>query len=642
MSKPNNRYIFLVVGCLMCLPQLLLAGDDIKYPVFAIPDSLKQGANVVLREESQIFIQSDVNNATYKVTRVVTILNRSGDEYTHFRIYQDKFRELTDFSGVIRDALGNVIKKIKKSDLKYSSISESAGTTDNTYISYECYLPSYPCTVEYTYQEKWKNGILAYPGLFPYEGYAQSVEKVSFRIETPTSVQIRERNNFGGTLKKEVEGNKNIYTILLNNQKAISLEPLSPSYTDIFPWMRIAPADMFCYDSHCGSMKDWNSYGLWINDLLQGRDVLTPQLTAKLQELVQGAKTECEKVQIVFDYLQKNTRYVNIQLGIGGYQPFDALTVSKMSFGDCKGLTNLMKAMLSAVGVDSRYTLIKMDDKEKDLLPDFPNFFQMNHVILMIPQKNDSIWLECTSQTLPFGYVHQDIAGHNAIVVSDRGGQMVRLPAYADKQNLKETKVEIVLDDNGGASGKIFIKSYLDEYEGSVSDVRSNDRERIVRHISHDTKFPQLKIGKYTATEDRSSYPSTRIEADYISSDFGNRTGSRLFIPLCPLSKENFNILTAATRYKDIERKNGYVEADSIIITLPTGYTVESLPKDVEKSTPFGVLKTQAKAEDNRIIYTQTIDIYSGRFDRSQYAAMKDFFAQITATVQRNIVLKKQ
>lgn len=630
----------LLITCFIAQPLLLLAADDVKYPVASIPDSLKQGAHAVVRESSEAFIQSDINHATYKVTKVVTILSQQGDGFAHFVSYGDKFREITDFSGTIRDASGNVIKRIKKSDLRVSSVSESAGTDDRFSIIYICSLPSYPCTVEYAYQEKWKNGIVSYPIFRPQDGYFESVEKADLRIETPLSVQMRERNNFEGKLKKESIGDKNVYSISMVNRKAIAQEPLSLSSNEVLPKMMTAPVDM-CYDSFCGSMKDWNNYGLWVAGLLKGRDALSPDLVTKLQGLVQGAKSDKEKIQILYDYLQKNTRYVSIQLGIGGYQPIDALTVSKMGFGDCKGLTNLMKAMLSSVGIESRYCLIELDATEKDLYPDFPSFYQLNHVILMVPQRNDSIWLECTSQTLPFGYIHQNIAGHNAIVVSDKGGQMVRLPAYTDKQNRTESMMTVAVSEEGSATGKVAFVEYLDGYESTVPGFRSNDKERILRYLNGNIKLPQVKIGKFTIIEDKSSFPSSRIDADFEASDFANRTGSRLFIPACPFAKLSFNVLTASTRNLDIALKTGFSQSDTVIITVPQSYTLESLPKDINVVTKFGSIKTQAKMEGDKITYVQDIDIISGLYNRSQYTEVKDFFAQITAAVKRNLVLKK-
>ncbi len=55
--------------------------------------------------------------------------------------------------------------------------------------------------------------------------------------------------------------------------------------------------------------------------------------------------------------MQDKTRYISVQIGIGGWKPMLADDVNKLGYGDCKGLTNYTKALLEAVDVPSYYTL---------------------------------------------------------------------------------------------------------------------------------------------------------------------------------------------------------------------------------------------------------------------------------------------
>lgn len=93
-------------------------------------------------------------------------------------------------------------------------------------------------------------------------------------------------------------------------------------------------------------MSSWQSYGIWQNSLLTGRDQLAEPIKLKLRELTAGCNTPREKVQAVYNYLAETTRYVSIQLGIGGLQPIAASDVCRAGFGDCKGLSNYTHAML--------------------------------------------------------------------------------------------------------------------------------------------------------------------------------------------------------------------------------------------------------------------------------------------------------
>lgn len=599
---------------------------------------LYENANAILKDYSAVYTQTDLNNATYKVSKTITILNKQGEDFGHFFTYGDKFTELKDFSGVIKNSAGTVVRKISKKDLTISSISEHL-STDDYRIVYKCKHPTYPYTVEYTYQQRIKNGIISYPPFTPVNDYLQSVEQASYTIQLPADVKIRYRSNFDCDIEEGNENGKQTYTFSVRNLKAIDSEPQAPPFKEIVPHVLIAPTD-FCYDSKCGNMSDWKSYGKWVSTLLEGRDALSPDFVGKLKELIKDAKTDREKVKILYKYMQDNTRYVSIQLGIGGLQPIDAISTSKSKFGDCKGLTNLTKAMLNAVGIKSNYCEI-YSGSQKYLHRDFTNVTQTNHVILMVPLQNDTIWLECTDPTAPFGYIHDRIAGHDALVITDDGGKICRLPTYSDQQNKKETKLLINISEDGTAKGNITFVEHLVGYDYTRSYIMSNDREKMVMYINGNVNMPKLQLGKINNSEEKSDLPFCSLTSDYEAPDFANKTGTRLFLAICPLKKNNYNIFSASKRSLDIYLSQGFSESDSIIINIPESYTHETLPKDISLETDFGTFSTQCTVEGNKIVYTQNTDIFSGRYSKDRYKEVKDFFGEISSAIKRKIVLKK-
>lgn len=613
-----------------------------EYPAFTIPENLKTDAVAVIRNNTTTFSQSDKNNATYKVTKVITILNRQGDGYALFREFGDKFREFKSFSGVIRDASGKIIKKIKKGDLIISSLTDSNTLADDTYqIFYESKSPSYPYTIEYEYEKKYKNGIISYPPFDPIDGYRMSVEKSLATIELSPDMELRYKANYESNLKEDIINSKRVYTVSLDNAKAYSNEVLSPSALEIIPFIQFVPID-FCYDSFCGSLKDWKNFGLWEANLLQGRDVIPADLANKIAEISGETKDDREKVKVIYEYLQDNYRYISVQLGIGGLQPIDATSVAKTKFGDCKGLSNLMKAMLKSINIPSNYASIRMGGK-KEFLKDFTSVNQMNHVILMVPLPGDTIWLECTSQTLPFGYIHSKIAGHDALVIDEngKGGIICRLPTYSDEDNKSDIKLVIDVNENGSAKINSTFTEHLFKYDRYSSTFNSNDRNDHVAYINGSLNLPTTKIGSISTSEDRSPKPSCTLVCDLTVEDLANRTGSRLFIPLCPLKKGNLNVFAPSKRTYDIEIDLGSTDNDTIIFNIPESYVLESLPKDVDIETPYGSFKSSVTQEGNKITHIQHSTISSGRYDKEKYDDIKAFFAQIMNAVKRKLVIKK-
>lgn len=94
-------------------------------------------------------------------------------------------------------------------------------------------------------------------------------------------------------------------------------------------------------------------------------------------------------------------------------------------------------------------------------------------------------------------------------------------------------------------------------------------------------------------------------------------------------------------RIYDIKIDQGYSENDTIVFNIPASYALESLPKDIDLTTPFGSFRASATQEGNQLIYTQHTVIATGKYDKEKYDEIKAFFAQITNAVKRKVVLKK-
>ena len=174
---------------------------------------------------------------------------------------------------------------------------------------------------------------------------------------------------------------------------AQSLPPLESEPYDLplhqtMPVVYFAPSD-FRYAGTEGNMATWQDFGRWQYALLQGRDGLDEAFCQQLHALTDTCSTDRQRVRLLYDYLAANTRYVSIQLGIGGWQPIAAEEVHRTGFGDCKGLSNFMAAMLREVGVESVYTIIST--RNERLLTDYASISQMNHAILQVPLPGDTL-----------------------------------------------------------------------------------------------------------------------------------------------------------------------------------------------------------------------------------------------------------
>ena len=588
-------------------------------------------------EESVIDIVCDApNHAIQHFKEVTTILNEHGASQALFVCSCSKYDKLTSFKGQVTDGSGRVIRKLKESELKKTEYSTYFAIDD-----YKMYLdytpPIYPVTITYEWTIESRDNLIEFPCFCPQSDYDISVKKATYSLKAPKSMAIRHAlQNINNKVKIDESNNfTQLLTLEVNDLPMLKQEPYTRPLHERLPMAWFAPTD-FVYYGTKGSLRNWNDYGKWEYSLIQGRDQLSEAERKELHQLTDGLKTDREKVEAIYHRLEKSTRYVAILLGIGGQQPAPATEVSKSGFGDCKGLSNYMRAMLKEVGIPSHYTTISTTNRH--FLKDFASVGQMNHVILQVPLQHDTIWLECTNPQLPFGYVHEDIAGHDAIEINEAGGRLVRLPVYPDSTNLMHTSVNINLKDNGAIDLKLSQEALNRQYEHLIPLLKMDekDRKRTIQRIIY---APQAEISQIDIKE---SGAKITLNTEIKSQKYATQTGMRLFVPICPLHR-GYSVPSAnSERTEDIWRDMGYLDEDVINITIPEGYEIEAGPKNVNVEQPFGSFTFTMQVENNKIIIKNRLLMKSGTFPKSLFPQLADFIRTISSIYNQKIVLKKK
>lgn len=608
--------------------------------LFLVPE-LSFGQNSVIADARTEILCKSATQSVEKESRTIVVLNRNGLDAAQFVVGCDMFRSLQKFSGEILNASGQSVRKIKKSELQKSEYSSSLTTDDYIYY-YECNFPSFPFTVKYEWEIKCNNGLIGYPNFFPQTDFLQAVEHASYRIELPASQECRFRklNTQGKDIEvKESTGpdGQQVIEVSATKLPPIVSEPFGPDFSELCPRVYFAPS-AFKFDKSEGDMSTWQKYGEWQYNLLNGRDQLTEPFRLKLHEMTSHCSTDREKIKTIYDYLRKTTRYVSIQLGIGGLQPIPAADVCRTGFGDCKGLSNYTRAMLKELGIPSTYTVISTTNER--LLPDFASANQMNHVILQVPLPQDTLWLECTNPSLPFGYVHRSIAGHDALLIEPTGGKLHRLPTYPDSLNTQRTTATITLSPSAEARMDVSQTSSLFQYEveSGIAHLEPNKQKDRLRS---DITLSQATIQNLQIDECKEATPSLTVRYSAASNQYGQRTGNRLFIPT-NVFRKSFSVPSVSRRTQPIHIDYGYADTDSIRIQLPDGYAIEGIPQTIDLKSKFGNFRSSIRIDGKEAIVLHHLFMRKGVYAPEDYPAFIDFRKQVARQYGAKIVLKKE
>jgi transglutaminase-like putative cysteine protease len=597
------------------------------YSAQTIPDSLKKDADVVIRDEYYKLSVKDKNTAKYDVHQVITVMNEQAKSYLYFQTFSSSFVILDNAEIKIYDQSG--IKKNSISKKEMTSLNYGDGLVPEGRVTYfNVNAPSYPITIELNYSYRFK-GILSFPR-YDMQSPWQSVQHSVYEVEVPASLGIRYRLvNTSQIPVETVNGDKLVYSWELKNLKAYRLEKHSGSEDYYEPAVLFAP-NKFELDDYEGDMTSWKNFGAWIDKLYAKTTGLPEEKKQAYRDMVKDAKTDREKAAILYNYLQSNMRYVSIQLGIGGYRPFPASFVDSKKYGDCKALSNYLKSALDAVGIKSNLVIIQGSTTPRNVLDDFPaNYF--NHCILNIPQDKDTIWLECTSTTLPFGQLGPFTENRKAMMITENGGALVR-----------NIHTDIEVNEQGGARVSASCLLYgddRDEWLNRFHDLKEDEKKKF---FINNVAWKNPDVFEISNSKEKEVPYTIQAKMNY-EKMYSFNAGSKLFFDarLYPIFDEE--IPETGNRLRDYYFTCPYQVIDTTTFHLPAGFTIDSKPKNKAVELPFAVYTSTYTwdAGNQKLTVISLLQIKDRVIKAGDYARLVDFKKQVLADVNEKIVVRK-
>jgi transglutaminase-like putative cysteine protease len=606
-----------------------------------LPLELTKNANAVVRLDETLVRVESIDEMEISIKRIVTVLNENGLNKIEAVAFYDNNTRVKDIEARIYNKSGKQIKKIREKDFQDVSAVDGGTMYSDSRVKYLDYTPiEYPFTAVFTSTIQ-KKSTASIPRFAPIRYYT-GIQKYRFKVTYPLSVSLYKKElnlEEFNVIKDEKEGSM---TYILENVPGIKPESYSPSDAKIEPQVFMV-LSKFNYEGVAGEMKNWEETGKWIHQyLLQGRATVDEATKATIKNLVANATSDREKAKRIYEYMQNKTRYISVQVGIGGLQPIPADEVDRVGYGDCKGLTNYMMALLKIAGIESYYTVVQAGNEIVDFHEDFASLAQGNHIILNIPNGGDDIWLECTSQKSPFGHIGDFTDDRNVLVVTPEGGQLKHTKKYATEENLQETTGMYTLDANGNikATATIITKGIQYDRRFYVADLSEVEKDK--HYKKYFNTVNNVNIDAIKLNNDKEAVEFSE-NVQFNADAYGVITGDRMLF-----AANAFNRKTSVpNRYRNrkfpLEIQRGYYDVDTYDIKLPEGYTIEAMPSDVSYETKFGSYSFSITKKDEQTLqYKRTIKIQDGLYPKEEYKNYRKFIKKIVKYDGSKIVLIKK
>src|SRR6056297_486099 len=634
-------FLFLLMLTVTCA-DLSAQGYDYMNPdpaVSSISPELTAGADAVIRLHHKSFEVDDPGEGRVTVKKMVTILNSDGLPHSSIRIPYNSFSDVSRISGAVYDADGEEVRSIRNRDFEDESmISSFSLAEDSRVIKGEFTHTSYPFTIEYSYHIDY-SGFIQLPAWVPVEREKTALEFGELLVVLPSSMSfdyrkfnIPDENEFGFQ-----DDSESRYRWELKNLPQVKREYMGP------PWFRLFPAvvmktDLFEMDGNQGRMDSWSVFGQWFGNLWQGRDDLPVFVKQDVDRLIKTHGKSRDLIEAIYSSLQHETRYVSIQLGIGGFQTETAEFTATNRYGDCKALSNYLLAMLRYAGFDARPALIRNGGFSFPFDPEFVHN-PFNHAVIAIQFEGETIWAEATSSSFPLGYLGSSNSNRHALLFSETGGELVETPEQTPSQNYQKRNALINLNSDGTAS--LSIKT---EYGGNQHEhIRQLTKESTIqqdRYVRNLLPFSLYEMQEYSAKADPAK-PSAELILNLDVETFANKLGSRLMFHPNLLERRQSYVPADDDRKQPVYIGQAYHDVDELTFNIPEGFTIEAAPDSVNLDFEFGNYSAKiTPSDDGRTLhYYREIVMTPGIIPPDKFEIFRDTMNNIWKSDNSQVVL---
>ncbi|MEQ8337660.1 MAG: DUF3857 domain-containing protein [Cyclobacteriaceae bacterium] len=588
----------------------------------------------ILSYETKISVDNEGSKYTEKKIQI-KVDNKESNWLAHVEISHNPMQNFSLNYARITDLDGNLLRKFKPRELKTrSDLSNQAFYQDDLISEFDLYWDQYPYLIEYSYsieESEFINVAWWTPMLYK----NATTYKSSLEITIPTEYQVKiskhdaievSDSNLDGIRK--MSWRFGLYTPPEN-------ELYAPPLREFIPYVWVVPMH-FHYGIE-GSFDSWDHFGKWISNLNEGTDILPFSEKSTIDELIKETVDKKEKAKKLYYYLQDHTKYINVAIDVGGLKTYPASYVSKNKYGDCKALTTYMKSMLKYVGIESVYTIIYGGPENLNINKDFPGQ-QFNHVILSVPFEKDTLWLENTSNSLPFNYLGNFTHNRLALSVNDTNSRLVKTPQLLPEHVLIERQFQYLVDQNQHSKSTINLKLRGNSFEYFRHAITNLDRSEQEAYLIKQVNLDGFTINDWELID--YNRDSTHIEIainGYCSKQVRKIGNWNVINPLRIVIPE---FEKPTERQLNVKVTCPINKLDRAVYHLNSLESQQvQLPDEIEIETDYGYYSTLYVKKGDAIEVIESFVLKENEIPIEDYTSLYDFLQAIIEVKKKSAIL---
>ncbi|MFY0253332.1 transglutaminase domain-containing protein [Chitinophaga sp. 30R24] len=469
------------------------------------------------------------------------------------------------------------------------------------------------------------------------------IDKHEVQLVVPRwmKVEIKEMNlkayNIRKTVVYDSKRDEDVYTYTATKLPAKVTEKNAPGPSYVYPHLLVLSKYAELKGGKTNFFNTTADLYAWYHSLVKqiGDDEVI--LKAKALEITKGISSDTGKINAVYHWMQDNIRYIAFEDGIAGFKPEKAQLVLQHKYGDCKGMANLTRGLLKALGFDARLCWIGTDHIAYDYA--IPSLAVDNHMICALNYKGKRYFLDATETYIGPNQYAQRIQGRQVMIEDGESFILDRIPLRNWEQNTAIEKRTLRVDGTNLA-GKVHQQWDGESKEFLLTQVHGIKKEKLQDALR---QYLTESNNKYQInnlqTSDINYWDNgLDIQYDLEFQEAVTAFGDELYAEMDYRKEMSGYTIDTAKRENDMLFYYKHHVVNETTLEVPAGYKVTTLPAGLKIDRDGYSFNISYKVNGSQILYHKELIIKNpwlpksgfGQWNADIRALDKAYLEQIT------------
>jgi hypothetical protein len=581
-----------------------------------------------------------------EVSEMMILNDNANGIYNKDKVYNSTFNELKKVEAYTLVPDGSGTRKIKVADFKtQSSFGEGVFYDDVKETSFD-YPRMTKGSISHVETEHYNKDI-RFLSTFYFSNYLP-VHNATYSITYPDDVDIRYiiRNDDKNavTVKETVKGKKKKLEFTATDVKNYEYfgDGTSIPYYALHVIVYVASyhnsSGTVPVFSSLDELYKWNS--AFLNNI---NSVVDDNLKKITDSICINKKTDREKTQAIYWWVQNHIKYVAFEEGLEGFVPRQAADVCSKRYGDCKDMASILTAMLKISGLNACFTWIGTRSIPYTYT-EVPLPLTVNHMISAVKIDKSWIFLDATDPNCIFGMPTSGIQDKEALIsISPEKYELVKVPVMPPSKSIITDSTFLTVSNNTvlGKCSVDYSGYFGNDVYNSLSFNKGDD-ERVYARRRMAKGSNKFIMKDYNIRLSDLVNKVANISSGFEIPDYAKSIGDEIYINL------NLEKLFGSTPIDTTKRKVA-IENDFLytinqvhMLTIPAGYVSDFIPKNTVVSNDVVDFSIEYKQNNGRIYATQKLVMKKLYIQPKDFAAWNSAVSIISPAYKEQVVLKKK